>query len=207
MSRPDLFLAYRFLTNEESVCPYKSTGLQVRGRVTYSVGPLVTPAYVEEWKDCAKRSFMLGLLVDAATGQQVDVEYLDTAGQWFPLDREESPGGLHDIVGQLNKDPGVPAGKRWIGFAQPAGPAWALDASHLADGVVGFDVRVGIYPTAGPEFITFVGRHLRDPDAGNFKNGKFEDGHMPSSWYVPQLPRASPDGKMYVYGPRGRRWL
>jgi hypothetical protein len=207
MSRPDLFLAYRFLTKEESVCQYRGTGLQVLGRATYSVGPQVTPTYIDEWKDCTRRSFMLGLLVDARSGQQVDVEYMDTAGQWFPLDREEEPGGAHDIVGQLNTDPGVPAGKRWIGFSQPGGRDWALDTSQLADGVVSFDVRVGIYPTSGPEFITFVGRHLRDPDGGGFKGGKFEDGHMPSSWYVPQLPRPSPEGKLYVYGPRGRRWL
>ena len=205
MSSPQVFLAYRFLTLEETVASYRG-GLQVDGRVTYSVGPAVNFAYIAEWKHWDKRSFMFGLLVDVASKQEVDVEYRDTRGSWFSLDKENVPGGKHKIVDQLGTDPGTPAGKRWVGFSQPMGNDWALDDSKISQGEMEFDVRVRIYPSAGPEFIPFAGRHLRDKAvAGSFTPGTFAAGHMPSSWFVPQLRATATDGKHYVSGPRGRR--
>lgn len=203
------FFCYLFDTNTATIEPYHGNGLRVEGRITYSVGVAVNPAYCLEWADSTKRSFMFGLLVDAASGQQVDVEYKNKAGNWFMLDKENDVGGPYKIVDQLNMDPGIPAGGRWVGFSQPAGVAWVLDDSKIAGGEIQFDARVGIYPSTGPEFIPFVGRHLRNKDeaSNTFSPGSFSAGHMPSTWYVPKDKRTAADGKQWVYGPRGRRWL
>ena len=183
------FLGYLFDTNRKTLQPYQD-GIRVEATVTYTVGPGVDRAYCGEWRDPSKRSFMFGLLVDVTPGVTVDVEYKDTNGQWFALDKEDVAGGKMAIVSQLNTAPGTPAGKRWIAFSQPSAPAWLLDDSQVAKGVVQFEARVAIRPSAGPEFIPFVGRHLRDKDPknGSFGLGAFSGGHMPSVWHVPKRP-------------------
>src|SRR6266481_4185232 len=118
------FHAYLFDTNVATIESYHGDGLRVQGRVTYTVGPVVDAAYCKEWADLNKRSFMFGLLVDAATRQEVDVDYKDKSGNWFPLAKENTTGGTYNIIDQLNTDPGTPAGRRWVGFSQPAGYAW-----------------------------------------------------------------------------------
>src|SRR5262249_19163390 len=153
------FTGYRFSPYIATVAPYHGDGLQVEARVTYSVGSAVNPAYCKEWADWNKRSFMFGLLVDA--GQEVDVSYKSLSLKYFALHKENTTGGTYGIVDQLNTDPGSAAGKRWVGFAQPTTDPWLLDDSLLSAGIIQFDVLVGIYPTVGPEFIPFVGRHLR----------------------------------------------
>ena len=200
LKAPEYFRGYLFDPVLGTVEDYQG-GLRVEAKVRYSVGRSVDAAYCAQWEKSTERSFMLGLLIDAA--QTVEVEYNGKDGQWFALKRETGAG---PIVDQLVACLGAPAGKQWVAFSQPA-VAWALDASEAANGLVTFDARVAVFPTAGPEFIPFVGRHLNDRAGdGSFVPGKFEAGHMPGMWYVPKR-RAMADGQIGVYGSRGWQWL
>ena len=197
------FDGYLFNPDFYSLKAYQ-TGLQVDAKVTYSVGPMIDATHIEEWKDPNKRSFMLGLLIGST--QYVEVEYRDTANQWFALDKEEDPGS--GIPSDLATSVGTPPGKRWVGFKQPGAKDWYLDDSLLHFGLVQFDVRFKIYPTTGPEFVPFVGRHRQNKiTATTFSSGSFGTGHMPSVWYVPEPAKKGADGKMFMVGPRGRVYL
>jgi hypothetical protein len=200
LKAPEYFRGYLFDPVISTVQDYQG-GLRVEAKVRYSVGASVDAGYCAQWEKSTERSFMLGLLIDSAA--TVEVDYLGKDGKWFALTRQTGKGA---IVDQLVDCLGTPAGKQWVAFSQPA-VAWALDASEAANGLVTFDARVAIFPTAGPEFIPFVGRHLNDRAGdGTFVPGKFEAGHMPGMWYVPKR-RAEADGQVRVYGSRGWAWL
>jgi hypothetical protein len=201
LKAPDYFRGYLFDPVVSTVSEYQG-GLRVEAKVRYSVGGSINATYCAQWEKAAERSFMLGLLIDAA--QTVEVDYLAKDGQWFALTRQTGKGA---IVDQLGDCLGTPVGKQWVAFSQPAAAAWALDVSEVANGLVTFDARVAIFPTAGPEFIPFVGRHLNDRASdGSFVPGKFEAGHMPGMWYVPKR-LAMADGQIRVYGSRGWQYL
>ena len=200
LKAPEYFRGYLFDPIIDTVQEYQG-GLRVEAKVRYSVGGSVNADYCAQWEKATERSFMLGLLIDAAA--TVEVDYLGKDGKWFALKREIGKGPIAD---QLADCLGTPAGKVWVAFSQPA-VAWALDVSEVAQGLVTFDARVAIFPTTGPEFIPFVGRHLNDRASdGTFVPGKFEAGHMPGMWYVPKR-RAMADGQVRVYGSRGWAWL
>jgi len=195
-----IFTGYVFDTYEATAAKV-GDGIQVRGLATYTVNnAAVNAAYIANWKDPSKLSFMLGLYVNK--NQDLTVEYADLAGNYFPLDKEASPGGKLGIVDDLEKNFGVAADKKWIGFSQPTGKNWAL-MDQLLKSIAQFEIRITITATAGPEFIPFVSRHLNDP---GFTRGSFEKGYMSSAWYVP-VPVRMTAGKRWVFGPRGKRWL
>jgi hypothetical protein len=193
------FSKYLFDPNFATLKSYRD-GLQVEAKVTYGVGPFVDGKYCEEWKDSNRRSFMLGLLV--TTTQHADVEYRDAGGNWFALDKEEDTGS--GIPKDLLDSIGTPPGRKWVGFKQPRAKDWALGQSLLPFSVVQFDVRFGVYPTTGPEFVPFVGRHRQDKTGSTtFAGGTFGSGYILSVWYVPAPPRKRADGKQYMSGQQG----
>jgi len=200
LKAPEYFRGYLFDPVIATVQDYQ-TGLRVEAKVRYSVGGAVDATYCGQWKKADGRSFMFGLLVDV--GATLEVDYMGEDGKWFALNKEIGTGPIAD---QLTDCLAAPAGKQWVAFSQPA-VAWKLDFSDVANGLVTFDARVAIYPTTGPEFIPFVGRHLNDQASdGTFVPGKFAAGHMPGMWYVPKR-RAMADGQIGVYGSRGWQWL
>ena len=198
------FRAYVFDPNglKETYTVGTLSGFRVTGSVTYAISPLVaTTAYLDEWKDPNKRSFMVGLYVDAA--QTVEVDYEDATGGHLPLKADAG------VVAQLANNFGTGPNKKWIGLVHPGGgQTWNLDTSQAAQGFASFKIRVGIYPAAGPQFIPVVARHRKgfNTTTGQFTAGDFKDGHIAGVWYVPAVSVSS-EGKQFVCGPRGIEWL
>ena len=198
------FRAYVFDPNglKETYSVGGAAGFRVTGSVTYAISPTVaTTPYLDEWKDPNKRSFMVGLYVDAA--QTVEVDYEDATGGHLRL--KEDAG----VAAQLASNFGTGPTKKWIGLVHPGGAQqWKLDTSQVAAGFASFKIRVGIYPAIGPQFIPVVARHRKgfNSATGNFTAGDFKDGHIAGVWYVPAVSVSS-EGKQFVCGPRGIEWL
>jgi hypothetical protein len=189
-------------TKEEHTCSGGGDiGSRVTGSVTYAISSKVgTTGYLEQWKDPGKRSFMLGLYIDAT--QSVEVDYEDENGGDLRL--TENAG----VAAQLASAFGQGTNKKWVGLVHPggAGAPWKLDTSNA--GFVSFKVRVGISPADGPQFIPVVARHRNNVDDQTgqiISPGDFKDGYIAGVWYVPKVYVSA--GRRRVCGPRGLEWL